>query len=94
MLATARTIAQSGFGTGSIWTGVYLVPNHGSQPPIEILGLSDRSERPEAASVRMRWLTPEYLEIEYDGEHQTVTFQAVRYMNVGISVQDTSARTR
>jgi hypothetical protein len=92
MLASARTVAQSGFGTGYIGTIVYLSWAKGSQPKMEILGLSDQSEAPGAANVEMKWLTPTHLELTYKGRH-TLDFEAVKCNGVDISVRDLSGET-
>ena len=67
MVATARTVAQSGFGTDYIETLVYLNWTKGSQSPKEILGLSNGTVAPGATSVAMKWLTPTHLELTYRG---------------------------
>ncbi len=92
MLATARTIAQSGFGTGYIGTIVYLNWSKGSQPPMEILGLSGGTEAPGATSVEMKWLTSTHLELTYKSP-RTLDFQAVKCDGVDISVRDLSNST-
>jgi hypothetical protein len=92
MIASARTVAQSGFGTGYIGTIVYLNWARGSQPKMEILGLSDESEAPGATNVEMNWLTPTHLELTYKG-HRTLDFQAVKCNGVDISVRDLSGET-
>src|SRR5580658_88647 len=67
-LASARTVANSGFGTGSIWTAVYLNWAKSSQPPTAILQFTDTFERPsDEISVEMKWLTPTHLEVAYGG---------------------------
>lgn len=85
MVATARTSAQSGFGTGYIGTVAYLQPAKGSQAPTEILVLSDETEAPEPPKVRMRWLSPTHLELSYDPGRQTIDFQAVKFAGIEIS---------
>ena len=93
MLASARTVAQSGFGTGYIGTVVYLNRVKRSQPPMEILQLSDDYETPsDEISVEMKWLTPTHLELTYKG-HRTLDFQAVKCFGVDISVRDLSGGT-
>ena len=90
-VASARTVANSGFGTGYIWTAVYLNSTKGSQPPTAILQLSDTFERPsEEISVEMKWLTATHLELTYKG-HRTLDFQAVKCFGVDISVRDLSS---
>jgi hypothetical protein len=93
MLASARTIAQSGFGTGYVGTIVYLNWTTGSQPPMEILGLSDKSETPGDIGVEMHWLTPIHLELAYKGDRQSIDFQAVKFAAINISVHDLSSKT-
>jgi hypothetical protein len=92
-IASGRTIANSGFGTGYIWTGVYLNWTKGTQPPTEILQLTDTFEMPlDEISVGMKWLTPTHLELTYKG-HRTLNFQAVKCIGVDISVRDISSET-
>lgn len=92
-LASARTVANSGFGTGYIGTVVYLNWTKGSQSAMEILGLSDTFEMPsDEISVEMKWLTPTHLELAYKG-HRTLDFQAVKCAGVDISVRDLSGKT-
>jgi hypothetical protein len=89
MLASARTIARSGFGTGAIDTEVYLKWSR-SSPPVLVLGFSYESEFPVGiTAVEMKWLTPTHLEVAYKG-HATLGFQAVKCSGVDISVRDLS----
>jgi len=93
MLATARTIANSGFGAGYIWTAVYLGGANRSQSPIEILELTDEFETPsDEISVQMKWFNSMHLELTYRG-HRTLYFQAVTWAGVDISVRDLSSKT-
>jgi hypothetical protein len=93
MLASARTDARSGFGTGYIGTVVHLNWTKGSRPPMEILRLSDDYEMPsEEISVEMKWLTPTHLELTYKG-HRTLILQAAKCEGVDISVRDLSTST-
>jgi len=92
-VASARTVANSGFGTGYIWTAVYLNSTTGSQLPTAILRLSDTFETPpDEISVEMKWLTPTHLELTYKG-HRTLDFQAAKCVGVDISVRDLSSET-
>lgn len=92
-LASARTVARSGFGTGAIWTAVYLNWTKDSRPPSEILGLSDDIEKPsDEISVEMKWLSPTRLELTYKGR-RTLEFQAVKWHDVDISLRDLSSAT-
>ena len=93
MLATARTDARSGFGTGYIGTVVYLNWSKGSQPPMEVLALSDDYEMPsDEISVEMKWLTPTHLELTYKGQRMLV-LEAAKCLGVDISVRDLSTST-
>jgi hypothetical protein len=89
MIATARTVAQSGFGTGYIDTIVYLNWTEGSQSPMEILELSGGSEAPGATIVEMKWITPVHLDLAYKGA-RTLDFQAIRYAGIEISTHTLS----
>ncbi len=90
MLASARTVANSGFGTGYIWTAVYLSRTNESRSPTAILQLSDTFERPsDEISVEMKWLTPTHLEVAYKG-HRTLDSHLVRWNGIDISVRDLS----
>ncbi len=93
MLASARTIATSGFGTGYIWTAVYLNSAKGSPPPTAILRLTDTFEMPsDEISVEMKWITPTHLELAFKG-HRTINFQIAKCNGVDISVRDLSGGT-
>jgi hypothetical protein len=93
MLASARTVAQSGFGTGSIETEVYLKWVKSSQPPVQVLGFSYESEFPSGTtSVEMKWLNTTHLEVTYKG-HANLGFQVVKCGGIDISVRDLSGET-
>ena len=87
MIASARTIAQSGFGTGYVGTTVYLNWSQGSQPPMEILGLSGGTEVPGTTDVMIRWADSNHLELAYKGS-RNLYFQAARCNGVDISVHN------
>lgn len=90
-VAKAQTVAQSGFGTGYIGTKVYLNWTEGSQPDVQILGLSYEYEIPRGiTNVDMKWITPEHLDITYKG-NASVVFQAIKCGGIDISIRDTSA---
>lgn len=89
-LASAQTVAQSGFGTGYIGTKVYLNWTKGSQSAVQVLGLSYEFEVPRGiTNVEMMWLTPSHLEIDYKG-NPTVTFQAIKCGGIDITTRDLS----
>ena len=92
MVASARTVAQSEFGTDFIGTSVYLNWTKGSQSPREILVLSDGTVAPGATAVEMKWLTPTHLELTYVGPRK-LDFQAAKYAGIDISVRDLSTKT-
>src|SRR5207302_3493127 len=72
MIATARTIENSGFGTGGGGTIVYLNWTTGSQRPTEILGLDAGPSGPGDTVVEMKWLTPVHLELVYKGNGNSI----------------------
>jgi len=86
MIATARTIVSSGFGTGSYSSSVSLNWTTGSQRPVDILVFTDAPAEPENTSVvGIKWLTPKHLELTYMG-NRTIGFQAAKCDGVDISV--------
>lgn len=93
-LASARTVARSGFGTAFIFTSVTLstFPKPASETPTEVVRFSDEYETPEKTRVAMRWLTSKHLEVTYGGP-MTLTFQAVKSGDIAISVRDQSSDT-
>ena len=92
MIATAKTFENRGFGTGGIWTGVYLNWTTGSHPPMEILEFSDGPAGPDGMKVGMNWLTPMHLELTYKGQ-RALDFQAVKCAGIDITVRDVSTET-
>jgi hypothetical protein len=94
MVATAHAFANGGFGiSGAPATFVYLNWTTGSQKPTEILCLGDESDKPDESAVGMNWLTPAHLELTYKGSRQTVSFQAIKFAGIDISVRDVSSDT-
>jgi hypothetical protein len=92
MIATGRTVAQSGFGTGYIGTTVQVNWTQGKQHPVEVLELSDGSEvPPDSTSVEMKWLTPTHLELTYRAP-RSLDFQAVKCCgNIDITTRNLSS---
>jgi hypothetical protein len=91
MIATAQGLANGGFGISGVpSTFVYLNWATGSQKPTEILCLDDESDTPEDTKVGMEWLSPTHLELTYEGSHQSINFQAVKFAGIVISVSDQS----
>jgi hypothetical protein len=92
-IAKGQSVAQSGFGTGYIGTRVYLNWPQGSQPDVQILGLSYEYELPKGITkVDMRWLNNTHLELAYRG-NPSVTFQAIKCGGVDITLQDVSSQS-
>lgn len=92
-VATASTEQFGGPGTAYVGTNVYLKAVKGSQPPVEILGLSNESAYPSGVtSVGMNWTSASHLELTYKG-HATVDFQVVKCAGIDISVRDLSGET-
>jgi hypothetical protein len=87
-LASASTEQFGGPGTAAVETSVYLKQN--SQPPVEILELSNDSAYPSGiTNVGMNWVNPTHFEVTYQG-HATLNFQAVKCAGIDISVRDLS----
>jgi hypothetical protein len=92
MVATARTVEQSGFGTGFKGTSVYLNWTTGSQSPMPILAFSEGPPGPEGMQVGISWITPTHLELTYKGQ-RPLDFEAVQCDGVDISVRDVLGET-
>jgi hypothetical protein len=90
MVTTAETDDESGPGTDSIQTTVYLNWASGSQPKMLILAFSDGPAGPDGMKVEMNWLTPKHLELTYKGQ-RALDFQAVKCAGIDISVRDASS---
>jgi hypothetical protein len=87
LVATAHTFANSGFRGGPPTTFVYLSWATGSQSPTLILSLTGGSDVAVDTKVEMKWLDPTHLELKYK-EGQSVDFQAIKWGDVNISLQD------
>ena len=90
MIATAKTIDDSGPGTDFVQTTVYLNWSTNKNSPTMILAFSDGPPGPSGMKIGMNWLTPTHLELTYKGQ-RNLDFQAVKFSGVDISVRDTSA---
>ena len=89
--ASARTVENGGFGTGSIQTFVYLKRTSGSTSPETILSFfHDASRGGRTIHLTMNWETPSHLVVTYDG-HANLGFQVVKYGDIAISVRDLSS---
>jgi hypothetical protein len=89
MIATAKTVDDSGPGTDFIQTTVYLNWVTNKNPPIMILAFSDGPAGPDGMKVGMNWLTPKHLELTYKGQRM-LDFQAIKCDGIDISVRDIS----
>ena len=68
------------------WTG-------DSRPAQEVVGFSDEYEAPEKTMVGMRWTRPTHLEVTYRGPRD-LTFQAIKWAGIDISLRDLVADDR
>ena len=90
-IASASTVENGGFGTGSIQTLVYLKRTSVSTPPEAILSFfHDASPGGRTIHLTMNWKTPSHLEVTYDG-HANLGFQVAKYAGIDISVRDLSS---
>lgn len=103
-LAIAQTVQNGGFGTGSIFTTVYLKQNNLWRRPTEVVSffcegpvprpyvLDNTANAGGTINLTMEWATPLHLEITYRG-HADLYFQVFRYSGIEISVRDLSGKT-
>jgi|SRR5882762_1857631 len=92
-VASASTEQFGGPGTAYVGTHVYLKAVNGSQPSVELLGLSNDSAYPSGiTNVGMNWISASHLELTYKG-HASVDFQVVRCAGIDISLRDLSGET-
>ena len=100
-IASARTVQNGGFGSGSIDTVVSLKRTNSSQRPMEVLGFSSEGAAPRpyvldqanaggTIDLTMKWVTPSHLEVTYD-RHPHLDFQVVKYDGIDVSVRDLSS---
>jgi len=92
MIATAKTVDESGPGTDFIQTTVYLNWATNKNPPTMILAFSDGPPGPDGMKVGMNWLSPTHLELTYKGQ-RNLDFQAIKFGSVDITVRDLSSGT-
>jgi hypothetical protein len=92
-VASASTEQFGGPGTAYVGTQVSLKAVNGSQPAVEVLGLSNDSAYPSGiTNVGMNWISASHLELTYKG-HASVDFQVVRCAGIDISLRDLSGGT-
>lgn len=73
-------------------SSVYLNWATGPKQPMLVLELADASDAPVDTHVDMSWPTPNHLELTYKGK-QTVVFQAVKWVDINITVRNLSSST-
>lgn len=98
-IATAETVQNGGFGSGDIYTAVYLNTATSSRPAIEVLGFDCQGPVPRpyvrdnvanrggTIGLAMKWITPSHLLVTYKG-HPDIRFQAVQLDGIEITLQD------
>ena len=103
-VAIAQTIQNGGFGTGSIFTTVYLKQNNFWRRPTEVVSFFCEGPVPKpyvldntanvggTINLKMEWATPSHLEVTYSGQAD-LYFQVFRYSGIEISVRDVSGKT-
>jgi hypothetical protein len=89
MVATAQAYANGGFGiSGTPETFVYLNWATGSQKAMEVLSLDNETDAPDDAVVGIRWISPTRLELTYKENRQRVSFQAVKFAAIEITLRN------
>jgi len=94
VIAKARTVV-AGRGLSIVSntiTDVRVKWAKGSRSDTSILELADATDDPVNTHVEMNWLTPTHLELTFKG-NQSITFQAVKWGELEISVHDLSKAT-
>ncbi len=95
MIVTARAFANGGFGiSGAATTFIDLNWTTGSQKPAQILSLENESDSLDDAKVGINWLGPSHLELTYTKGRQHISFQAVKYADIEISLRDLSGTAK
>jgi len=87
MIATAKTLDESGPGTNFVQTTVFLNWAANKNAPTMILAFSDGPSGPDGMKVWLNWLTPNHLEVDYKGK-RNFDFQAIKFGPVDISLRD------
>lgn len=98
-VAIAETIQNGGFGSGDIYTAVYLQAAESKRPAIEVLGFDCQGPVPHAyvldnvanrggtIDLAMQWVTPSHLLVTYKGR-PNIRFQAVRLDGIEITLHN------
>jgi hypothetical protein len=92
-IAYARTVENSGFGTGAVVTDVYLKRTTFAASSMAILSLTHDHNLPSQSGktihLTMAWQPSNRLEVAYDG-HADIGFQVVKLSNITIVLRDRS----
>jgi hypothetical protein len=100
-IATADTVQNGGFGSGSIETSVYLARAGQNYRPVEIIGLSCNGPMPHpyvldnvanaggSVNLTVKWIAPTHLHVTYRGPAE-ITFQAVKFGHIVITLENLS----
>lgn len=102
-LAIAKTVQIGGPGVATIATSVSLRPLYSSGPVTIVLSfdcqgpvprpyvLDDVANAGGTIGLKMKWLSPSHLQVQYDGNRGTVTLQLLKIWDVDITARDSSA---
>jgi hypothetical protein len=104
-IASADTIQNGGFGSGSISTNVYLARAASRGSPIEVLTFSCDGPMPRpyvldnvankggSIGLTMKWITPSHLHVVYE-DHPQLAFLAVKLAGIDITTENGSEHAR
>ncbi|HEU5334589.1 MAG TPA: hypothetical protein VFU27_01420 [Terriglobales bacterium] len=85
-VAVARTAEYSGFGTGAVETTVDVREKSGwVKRSTRVLGFKNDGR---SLDLKMTWITPAHLEVEFNGSPNMLYYQVVRASGIEISVHD------
>jgi len=92
-LATAKEEKGGGFGNAFDTMSVYLKRIKSPDHPVEILEFSVGSSTGQSGELdlTMKWETPSYLNVTYNGRAATLYFQVVKCAGIDISAIDVSS---
>lgn len=100
-IASAQTFQNGGFGSAYIYTAVYVKQARVREDATQVLGFSCDGPIPHpytldnkanvggSIDLTMKWLSASHLDVTYNG-HAQITFQAVRFANIQITLEDLS----
>jgi hypothetical protein len=97
-IASADTVQNGGFGSGSIETTVYLKRRNDHLPPFAILGFScvgpvphpyvldNVANRGGTINLKMQWDDPLHLHVTYSGD-PSINLETIKLQDVSITLQ-------